>query len=250
MDIHILTLFPDMFRGPFDESIVKRAADRGLASINIHNIRDYAGDKHRIVDDYPFGGGGGMVLKPEPLFLAVEDLRSRIAETKSPEQAAEALVVLLTPQGRVLGQGMLGRLALRQDLILICGHYEGVDERVREHLADCEISIGDYVLSGGEIPAMVLVDAIVRLVPGAVGDTASIEDDSHSSGLLQFPQYTRPATFRGWDAPAILLSGNHEEVRKWRRRQALRRTQRIRPDLLDAASLSPEDLRLLEEGES
>ena len=250
MDIHILTLFPEMFRGPFDESIVKRAVERGLVTIHIHNIRDYAHDKHRVVDDYPFGGGGGMVLKPEPLFLAVEDLKSQIAEAKSPERADDATVVLLTPQGSVLSQSAASQLALRQDLILICGHDEGVDERVREHLVDCEISIGDYVLSGGEIPAMALVDATVRLIPGAVGDTASIEDDSHSSGLLQFPQYTRPATFREWDAPSVLLSGNHEQVRRWRRREALLRTQSNRPDLLETADLTPEDLRLLEEGES
>lgn len=249
MDIHILTLFPDMFRGPFDESIVKRAVERGLASIHIHNIRDYALDKHRVVDDYPFGGGGGMVLKPEPLFRAVEDLKLRISEAGSPERAAEALVVLLTPQGRVLDQETAGHLAKSRDLVLICGHYEGVDERVREHLVDCEISIGDYVLSGGEVPAMALVDAMVRLLPGAVGDTASIEDDSHASGLLQFPQYTRPATFRDWETPPVLLSGNHEEVRRWRRLQALRRTKRHRPDLLEKASLTPEDIRLLEETE-
>ncbi len=249
MDIHILTLFPDMFRGPFDESIVKRAVNRGLVSIHVHNIRDYARDKHRIVDDYPFGGGGGMVMKPEPLFLAVESVKSNIAETASPERAAEAPVILLSPQGSVLTQETAAGLALHQDIILICGHYEGVDERVRERLVDREISIGDYVLSGGEIPAMVVVDAAVRLIPGAVGDTTSIEDDSHASGLLQFPQYTRPATYRDWPTPPVLLSGNHEAIRRWRRQQALRRTQQQRPDLLDKARLSPEDLRLLEEPE-
>ncbi len=249
MDIHILTLFPDMFRGPFDESIVKRAVDRGLASIQIHNIRDYAQDKHRIVDDYPFGGGGGMVMKPEPLFLAVESVKSLIAETVSPERADHAPVILMSPQGSVLTQETAAGLALHQDIILICGHYEGVDERVREHLVDREISIGDYVLSGGEIPAMAVVDAAVRLLPGAVGDTTSIEDDSHASGLLQFPQYTRPATYRDWPVPPVLLSGNHEAIRRWRRQQALRRTQRQRPDLIDKARLTPEDLRLLEEAE-
>ena len=249
MDIHILTLFPDMFRGPFDESIVKRAVDKGLTSIHIHNIRDYAQDKHRVVDDYPFGGGGGMVLKPEPLFLAVESVKSSIAETKSHERAAEAPVILLTPQGSVLTQETAGGLALHRDLLLICGHYEGVDERVRERLVDREISIGDFVLSGGEIPAMVLVDATVRLIPGVVGDTASIADDTHASGLIQFPQYTRPATYRDWSTPPVLLSGNHEAIRRWRRRQSLRRTLRQRPDLLAEASLSPEDLRLLADPE-
>ena len=249
MDIHILTLFPEMFQGPFQESIVGRAVERGLARIHIHNIRDYAQDKHRAVDDYPFGGGGGMVLKPEPLFLAVEDVKSRIAEGGGPQQAKEATVVLLSPQGHVLTQEVVRDMTSHRDLILICGRYEGVDERVREHLIDREISIGDYVLSGGEIPAMVIVDALVRLMPGAVGDTESLEDDSHASGLIQFPQYTRPAEYRGWPVPPVLLSGNHPEVRRWRRQQSLRRTQRRRPDLLAKASLSPEDRLLLEDTE-
>ena len=190
-----------------------------------------------------------MVMKPEPLFLAVESVKSIIAETKSPERAAEAPVILMSPRGSVLTQETAASLAQCQDLILICGHYEGVDERVVERLVDLEISIGDYVLSGGEIPAMVVVDAAVRLIPGAVGDTASIEDDSHASGLLQFPQYTRPAAFRDWPAPAVLLSGNHEAIRRWRRKQSLRRTLRNRPDLIDKAQLSAEDIRLLEEPE-
>ena len=249
MDIHILTLFPEMFRGPFQESIVGRAVERGLARIHIYNIRDYVLDKHRVVDDYPFGGGGGMVLKPEPLFLGVEDVKSRIAEGSGPQQAEETPVVLLSPQGEVFTQEVVRDLTFHRDLILICGHYEGVDERVREHLVDREISIGDYVLSGGEIPAMVIVDALVRLIPGAVGDTESLEDDSHASGLIQFPQYTRPAEYRGWPVPPVLLSGNHQEVHKWRRRQSLRRTLGRRPDLLAKASLSPEDRLLLEETE-
>ncbi|MFH1560022.1 MAG: tRNA (guanosine(37)-N1)-methyltransferase TrmD [Chloroflexota bacterium] len=249
MDIHILTLFPGMFRGPFEESIVRRAVERDLVRIHFYNIRDYARDKHRVVDDYPFGGGGGMVLKPEPLFLGVEDVRSRIAESSGPQLAKEAPVVLLSPQGEVLTQEIVRDLTLHRNLILICGHYEGVDERVREHLIDREISIGDYVLSGGEIPAMVIVDALVRLIPGAVGDTESLEDDSHSSGLIQFPQYTRPADYRGWPVPAVLLSGNHQEVQRWRRQQSLRRTLRRRPDLLARASLSPEERLLLENSE-
>lgn len=177
MDIHILTLFPEMFRGPFQESIVARAIEREVVSIHIHNIRDYTQDKHRMVDDSPFGGGGGMVLKPEPLFLAVEDVKSRLADESGPQRAKDAQVVLLSPQGEILSQEIVRGLTLQKDIIFICGHYEGVDERVREHLIDREISIGDYVLSGGEVPAMVVVDAVVRLIPGAVGDTESLEDD-------------------------------------------------------------------------
>ena len=247
MNIHILTLFPEMFRGPFDESIVKRAADRGLVTIHLHNIRDYAEDRRRLVDDYPFGGGGGMVMKPEPLFRAVEEVRAIIKTESGDQEAAGTTVILLSPQGNLLSQETAQDLSLRRDLIIICGHYEGVDERVREHLVDMEVSIGDYVLSGGEIPAMVLVDAMVRLVPGAVGDSQSIEDDSHASGVLQFPQYTRPAEHRGWSVPPVLLSGDHEEIRKWRRRQAILRTSHRRPDLLAKATLSPEDQRLLDE---
>ena len=249
MNIHILTLFPDMFRGPFQESIVKRAVEKGLVSIRTHNIRDYSTDVHRLVDDYPFGGGGGMVMKPEPLFACVEGVKSIIEEQDGPERAGEALVILLSPQGEVLTQEMVRELSLRRDIILICGHYEGVDQRVREHLVDREISIGDYVLSGGEIPAMVMVDAVVRLIPGAVGDGPSLEDDSHTSGLLQFPQYTRPATYRGWPVPPVLLSGNHQEVQRWRRRQSLLSTLRQRPELLDWGSLSVTERLFLEGAE-
>ena len=249
MDIHILTLFPEMFQGPFRESIVGRAVEGGVVRIRTHNIRDYAHDRHRTADDYPFGGGGGMVLKPEPLFLGVEGVRMGIADEGSARRAEDAQVILLSPQGEVLTQGIVGELASHRDIILICGRYEGVDERVREYLVDREISIGDYVLSGGEIPAMVVVDALVRLLPGAVGDAESIEDDSHTSGLLQFPQYTRPAEYRGWQVPPTLLSGNHQEVRKWRRRQSIRRTLQRRPDLLDGADLSPQERLFLEEPE-
>ena len=249
MDIHILTLFPAMLEGPFRESIVGRAVDGGVVRIHVHNIRDYAHSRHRTVDDYPYAGGGGMVLKPEPLFEAVEAVRDLIAEEGGAERAAGAQVVLLTPQGELLTQEAVAGLASHRDLVLICGHYEGVDERVREHLVDREISIGDYVLSGGEIPAMTVVDAVVRLLPGAVGDGQSIEDDSHTSSLLQFPQYTRPAEFRGWQVPPVLLSGNHEEVRRWRKRQSLRRTLVRRPDLLARADLDAEDIALLKESE-
>jgi tRNA (guanine37-N1)-methyltransferase len=247
MDIHILTLFPEMFRGPFQESIVARAVERGVVSIHIHNIRDYTQDKHKTADDYPFGGGGGMVLKPEPLFLAVEDVKSRIADENGPQRAEEAQVVLLSPQGGALTQETVAGLTLHQDIIFICGHYEGVDERVREHLIDREISIGDYVLSGGEIPAMVVVDAVVRLLPGAVGDSESLEDDSHSSGLIQFPQYTRPSEYRGWAVPPVLLSGNHQKIQRWRRQQSLRRTLRQRPDLLSKTPISQEERLFLKD---
>ena len=241
MDIHILTLFPEMFRGPFRESIVGRAIERKIVSVHIGNIRDYSQDKHKSVDDYPFGGGGGIVLKPEPLFLAVEDVKSRIADGNGPRRAEEAQVILLSPQGEVLTQEAVTELTSHQDIILICGHYEGVDERVREHLIDREISIGDYVLSGGEIPAMIVADALVRLLPGAVGNTESLADDSHANGLVQFPQYTRPAEYRGWPVPPVLLSGNHQEIQRWRRGQSLRRTLHQRPDLLDRAPLSEEE---------
>ena len=235
-----------MLEGPFRESIVGRAVDNGVVRIRIHNIRDYAHDRHRTVDDYPYGGGGGMVLKPEPLFEAVEAVRAMIAEEGGRERAEEAQVVLMSPQGDVLTQAAVEELAELRDLVLICGHYEGVDERVLEHLIDREISIGDYVLSGGEIPAMAVVDAVVRLLPGAVGDGQSIEDDTHSTGLIQFPQYTRPSEFRGWQVPPVLLSGNHEEVRRWRRRESLKRTQQRRPDLLERAELDSADRALLE----
>ena len=249
MEIHILTLFPAMLEGPFRESIVGRAVDGGVVRIRIHNIRDYAHSKHRTVDDYPYGGGGGMVLKPEPLFEAVEAVRSLITEDGGRDRAENARVVLMSPQGEVLTQAVVEEFASHSDLVLICGHYEGVDERVLEHLIDREISIGDYVLSGGEIPAMALVDAVVRLLPGAVGDGQSIEDDTHSTGLIQFPQFTRPSEFRGWQVPPVLLSGNHEQVRRWRRQQSLKRTQQRRPDLLERAELNAEDRALLEERE-
>lgn len=231
MRIDILTLFPEMFRGPFDESIVRRAADKGLVEIRFHNIRDFSTDKHRTVDDAPFGGGPGMVMKPDPVFAAVESL----------EMAAGTAVVLLSPQGRLFNQRVAEELAVNQHLVLLCGHYEGVDERVREHLITDELSIGDYILTGGEIPAMVVVDAVVRLLPGALGSEDSIRTDSLSSGLLQFPLYTRPADFRGWRVPDILLSGNHEEIARWRRRLSLVRTLERRPDLLEAAELTEQE---------
>lgn len=236
MRIHILSLFPNMFNGPFSESIVKRAIDHGLVQIAIYNIRDYTSGRHHVVDDYPHGGGQGMVLKPEPIFAAVESIKGQ----------SEMPVILLTPQGRLFDQRVAEELAKYDEMILICGRYEGVDERVREHLVADEISIGDYVLSGGELAAMVVVDAVVRQLPGALGAEGAVGEDSHASGLLEYPQYTRPQAFRGWEVPQVLLSGNHAEIAKWRRAQAILRTLKRRPDLLEKADLSLEERRLLE----
>jgi tRNA (guanine37-N1)-methyltransferase len=237
MRIDILTIFPGMFRGPFEESIVKRAMEKGLVQIFLHDIRDYASDKHRTVDDYPFGGGQGMLMKPEPLFAAVEDVQGQ-----APEQGP---IVLLTPQGRLFDQEVAVELARQDRLIVICGHYEGVDARVHEHLATDEISIGDYVLSGGELAAMVVVDAVVRQIPGALGSPLSSADDSFAQGLLEHPQYTRPAEFRGMSVPEVLLSGNHGEIARWRRQQSLLRTAQRRPDLLARAELTEEEKQWL-----
>ena len=234
MHIDILTLFPEMFQGPFDCSIIKRAIDGELVSISIHDIRDYTHNKHRTVDDYAYGGGAGMVLKPEPIFEAVEAIKS----DASLDQGDEAVpIILLTPQGRLFSQQVAGELSKYSRLILICGHYEGVDERVREHLVTDEISLGDYILSGGELAAMVVVDAVVRLLPGVLGSETSLLDDSHVTGLLEYPQYTRPAVYRGWAVPEVLLSGNHAQIAKWRREQSIKRTMERRPELLDKANL-------------
>jgi len=237
MRIDILTIFPGMFRGPFEESIVKRAVEKELVQIFLHDIRDYASDKHRTVDDYPFGGGQGMLMKPEPLFAAVEDVQGQAAE-RGP-------IVFLTPQGRLFDQKVAVELASHDRLILICGHYEGVDARVHEHLATDEVSIGDYVLSGGELAAMVVVDAVVRQIPGVLGSPLSSADDSFAEDLLEYPQYTRPADFRGMGVPEVLLSGNHGEIALWRRQQSLLRTARRRPDLLIHADLTKEEKQWL-----
>jgi tRNA (guanine37-N1)-methyltransferase len=238
MHIDVFTLFPGMFRGPFEESILKRAQDEGLLSLALHNIRDATTDKHHIVDDYPYGGGAGMVMKPEPVFASVEAVYQG------------GPIILLTPQGRLFTQAEAQRLAREPRLSLICGHYEGVDERIRAHLATDELSIGDYVLTGGELAAMVVIDAVSRLVPGVLGAPASAVEESHSSGLLEYPHYTRPPDFRGWQVPPILLSGNHGAVDRWRRKEALRRTRARRPDLLAQATLSKLDLKLLAEIEA
>jgi tRNA (guanine37-N1)-methyltransferase len=236
VDIDILTLFPQMFQGIFSFGIFQRAIDQKLVSIGIHNIRDYTHDKHHTVDDYPYGGGAGMVLKPEPIFEAVESIK----------REHEMPVILLTPQGRLFCQKIAQELSTYRQLILICGHYEGVDERVSEHLATTEISIGDYVLSGGEPAAIVVIDAVVRLLPGVLGSAASLLDDSHVAGRLEYPQYTRPAVYREWSVPEVLLSGNHAQVAKWRHEQAILRTMKRRPELLEEAELSPEERKLIE----
>jgi tRNA (guanine37-N1)-methyltransferase len=241
--VDILTLFPQMFEGVFGAGIFKRATDRGLVSVNIHNMRDYTYDKHHTVDDYAYGGGAGMILKPEPIFETVESIKSDVF----PEQGDDDLpVILLTPQGRLFSQEVAVEFSKYSRLVLICGRYEGVDERVREHLVTDEISIGDYVLSGGELAAMVIADAVVRLLPGVLGSEDSLKDDSHVSGLLEYPQYTRPASYKGWAVPEVLLSGDHAQVDKWRREQAIQRTLKRRPELLDKADLCSEERQLVE----
>jgi tRNA (guanine37-N1)-methyltransferase len=234
MRIDILCLFPETFVSPLNQSIVKRAREQGLVDILIHNIRDCAHDRHHTVDDYPYSGGPGMVLKPEPIFEAAEAVKQQLGVTEVP-------IILLTPQGRLFSQSVAQELALHRHLILICGHYEGFDERVCEYLATDEISIGDYVLSGGEVAALVVVDAIVRLVPGVLGSEDSASSDSHSDGLLEYPQYTRPQVYRGWSVPSILLSGNHGEIAQWRRRQAILRTAKRRPELLEKGNICDEE---------
>lgn len=221
MKIDVLTLFPGMFAGPLDESIIRRARDKGLLDLRIVNLRDYTHDRHQTVDDRPFGGGPGMLMKPEPIFEAVEALAT--PQTK---------VILMTPAGRLFNQAIARELAGESHLLLVCGSYEGFDERVHEHLADDELSIGDYVLTNGALPAMVVIDAVTRLLPGALGDDSSAVEESFSHGLLECPHYTRPAEFRGWKVPDVLLSGNHAEIARWREAMALERTKRRRPDLL------------------
>ncbi len=242
MRIDIMTIFPQMFDSLFNYSIVGRARERGLLDVRLHDIRTYTHDKHHIVDDYPFGGGPGMMLKPEPIFEAVEAVTKDSGVAISP-------TILLSPQGRLFNQKIAQELAGYEHFILICGRYEGVDERVAEHLASDEISVGDYVLSGGEVASMVVVDCVVRLLPGAVGSEESVARDSHMDGLLEYPQYTRPAEYRNWIVPAVLLSGNHNQIARWRRQQSLLRTAKRRPDLLEKAVLSEEDKALLNQEE-
>ena len=232
MKIDIVTLFPDMFLGPFQESIIKRAQDRGLLEIGLHQLRDFTTDRHRTVDDTPYGGGAGMLMKPEPIAAAITSVRRNNPDAK---------VVLLSPQGDPLSQQLAQEFSAMPGLILICGRYEGVDERVRTTLCDYTISIGDYVLSGGELAAMVVVDTVTRLLPGALGSSHSAADDSFSDGLLEYPQYTRPVVFNDLAVPEVLLSGNHAEIARWRRQESLVATARTRPDLLKTARLSDKD---------
>ena len=242
MDIDILTLFPHMFQGPFQYSVIKRAVERDLVRIRISDIRDYTHDAHHTADDYQYGGGPGMVLKPEPVFAAVDGVFSR-----HPDEVRKKMpVILLSPQGRLFDQEIAAGLSQGPGMVLICGHYEGVDERIRCNLATLDLSIGDYVLTGGELAAMVVVDAVARLLPGVVGSEDSILGDSITSGLLQHPLYTRPATYSRLEVPEVLLSGHHVEIARWRRQQALLRTLERRPDLLRTADLTPEDLDFLE----
>ncbi|WP_284644867.1 tRNA (guanosine(37)-N1)-methyltransferase TrmD [Paenibacillus silviterrae] len=239
MRIDVLTLFPAMFEGVFHSSILGKAQEKGLVSLNTTNFRDYANNKHNTVDDYPYGGGGGMVLKPEPIFTAVEDITK--GYTRKPR------VILMCPQGEPFTQKVAERLSEEEHLLFICGHYEGYDERIREHLVTDELSIGDYVLTGGELPAMVVIDSVVRLLPGVLGNETSAVTDSFSTGLLEYPHYTRPVKFRDWEVPEILLSGHHANVADWRRKESLRRTWKKRPDLLKNFPLTKKDERFLQE---
>ena len=236
MIFDILTLFPEMFRSPLEESIIGKARNAGLIQVNLFNIRDYADGKHRVTDDYPYGGGKGMIMKPEPIMRGIEAIQS---------DNPEARVILMTPQGYPLRQEVVKRLAQQSHLILICGRYEGVDERVRD-VVDEEISIGDYVLTGGELAALVVIDAVSRQIPGVLGDEEASEDDSFSRGLLEHPQYTRPREFAGRKVPEILLSGDHQAIEQWRRQEALRRTWERRPDLLSEAAMSEDEHQILD----
>lgn len=238
MKFDILTLFTGMFSGPFDESIIKRARDKQLIDISLHNIRDYATDRHQTADDAPYGGGAGMVMKAEPLSACIMSVK---------EQQPNSTVVLTSPQGRQLTHRVASELARRDGLIIVCGRYEGIDERIRTLYAEDDISLGDFILSGGEIAAMAIVDATTRLIPGVLGSGESAEYDSFGDGMLEYPQYTRPPVFMGLDVPETLLSGNHELIRKWRRKESLRKTRQLRPDLLSEVTLTREDLQMLRE---
>lgn len=238
MKFDILSIFPEMFTSFLNSSILKKAQEKGIIEIRLCDIRQYAEDKHRMTDDAPYGGGGGMVMKVEPIDRALKDLAS---------VEGNEIIVLLTPQGETFNQEVAEQLSQYSRLILICGHYEGVDERVREYLVDREISIGDYILTGGELSALVIVDAVSRLIPGVLGNSESALSDSFSMGILEYPHYTRPSEYRGWETPEVLLSGNHREIQQWRKKEALKRTWARRPDLLQKVELSEEDRRLLDE---
>jgi len=237
MQFEVFTLLPEVFPPYLESSILQRARQNGLIDVRLHNIRDWARDKHHTTDDTPYGGGGGMVMKPEPLFEAVESILGPLSGSP---------VILLSPQGRVFSQAIARALSAHERLALVCGRYEGVDERIRQHLVTDEISIGDYVLTGGELPALILIDAVTRLLPGALGDPTGAQDDSHAGGLLEYPHYTRPPEFRGERVPDILLSGDHAKIEKWRREQSLLRTLERRPDLLEKADLSEKERKFVE----
>ncbi|MCE7859055.1 MAG: tRNA (guanosine(37)-N1)-methyltransferase TrmD [Chloroflexi bacterium CFX2] len=246
MQFEVFTLLPEVFPSYLETSILKRARERGLIDVRIHNIRDYTHDRHHTTDDLPYGGGGGMVMKPEPVFEAVESVLGLVSPQIPPEPVSNIPIILLTPQGRVFNQTIAAELSQHPCIALICGRYEGIDERIREGLVTDEISIGDYVLTGGELPALIVIDAVARLLPDVLGDPTGAEDDSHAMGLLEYPHYTRPPEFRGSKVPDVLLSGDHAKIDKWRREQALERTFRKRPDMLEKAELTKEDLKFIE----
>ena len=234
----ILTIFPEMFSSPLNFSLIKKAQEKGLLNMNLHDIRNWAHDKHKMTDDSPYSGGCGMVMKVEPVEKALAAIKGRETESR---------VILMTPQGQPLTQKIVTELSEKKQIIIICGRYEGVDERIRTNLVDREISIGDYILTGGELPALVLIDAVSRLIPGVLGNAQSADNESFSHGLLEYPQYTRPAVYKGWSVPDVLISGNHAEIELWRRRESIRRTYRRRPDLLKGVDLSAEDVKILEQ---
>jgi tRNA (guanine37-N1)-methyltransferase len=246
MQFEVFTLLPEVFPSYLETSIIKRARERGLINVRAHNIRDYTHDKHHMTDDTPYGGGGGMVMKPEPVFEAIESVLGLNPEPAPPESESNIPIILLTPQGRVFNQSIAQELSQHPRIVLLCGRYEGIDERIREHLVTDEISIGDYVLTGGELPALILIDAISRFLPDVLGDPTGAQDDSHAMGLLEYPHYTRPPEFRGWKIPEVLLSGAHAKIDKWRREQALLRTFKKRPDMLEKAELTKEDKKFVE----
>ena len=247
MQFDIFTLLPEIFPPYLESSILNRARQKGLIDVRVHNIRDYTHDKHHTTDDTPYGGGGGMVMKPEPVFEAVEIILGLVPRSPLSDPAPESNIpiILLTPQGRVFDQRVAEEFSRHERIVLICGRYEGVDERIRAHLVTDEISIGDYVLTGGELPALMIIDAVSRLLPGVLGDPTGAADDSHSMGLLEYPHYTKPAEFRGAKVPDVLASGNHAKIEKWRREQALTRTFNKRPDMLEKAELSKEDIKFV-----
>jgi tRNA (guanine37-N1)-methyltransferase len=247
MQFDVFTILPEVFPSYFDTSILKKARERGLIDVRVHNIRDYTHDKHHTTDDTPYGGGGGMVMKPEPVFEAVETVLGINPPHDQLQPASNIPIILLTPQGRVFNQSIAEELSRHERIALLCGRYEGVDERIRERLVTDEISIGDYVLTGGELPALILIDAISRLIPGVLGDPTGAADDSHSMGLLEYPHYTKPSEFRGWKVPDVLMSGDHGKIAQWRREQALTRTFQKRPDMLDTAQLTEKEKKFVKD---